>query len=164
MKIISLGALANWKQIAVLSFLSAAVVVSSVSAASANPFKKVSGKWRSVGATAILNGNKERIKCRASYQVPGKHVSLNLKCSGPGYLINVYVDASVKGGKVSGSWTETQFGKSGWLSGRASSKSSRLSFGGSSMKGSMSIALSSRKRHAIYINSNGNKVRIPLRR
>lgn len=135
-----------------------------IEAASANPFKKVSGQWRSAGATAIINGNKESIKCRASYSVPGRKVHLNLKCSGAGYFVNVSVNATVIGGKLKGSWSESQFSKSGWISGRASSASSHLSFGGSSLKGNMSVRLSSRSRHSIYINANGNKVSIPLRR
>ncbi|GJM02562.1 MAG: hypothetical protein DHS20C08_10630 [Rhodomicrobium sp.] len=142
----------------------AILTMGSINAASANPFKKVAGKWRSAGATAIIKGKKERIKCRASYSTPGRSLIMSLKCSGPGYFVNVSVDARVIGSKVKGSWSESQFGKSGWLSGRASSKSSNLSFGGSSTKGSMSLRLSSRSRHSIYIRSNGNRVSIPLRR
>lgn len=151
-------------KVVVMGVLALGVIISPLSAASANPFKKVSGKWRSAGATAIIKGNKERIKCRASYQVPGRNMSLNLKCSGPGYYLNVYVDARVIGSKVKGGWSETQFGKSGWLSGRASGKSSNLSFGGSAVKGSMSIAFRGRKRHSIYIRANGTRISIPFRR
>ncbi len=133
-------------------------------AASANPFKKVAGSWRSAGATAIIKGNKERIKCRAKYSVPGRSVNLNLRCSGPGYFINVSVNARVIGSKVKGSWSESQFGKSGWLSGRASSKKSSISFSGGGAKGHMSIRLNSGRRHSIYIRANGNRVSIPLRR
>lgn len=146
------------------SLLAFAITLSSAQAASVNPFKKVAGKWRSAGATAVINGNKERIKCRASYKVPGRSVGLSLKCSGPGYFINVRVDARVIGRKVKGSWSESQFGKSGWLSGRASRSSSSLSFGGSAIKGSMRISLKSGRRHSIYIRSNGSKISIPLRR
>jgi len=148
----------------IASLLAMAVSITFVGAASANPFKKVAGKWRSAGATAVIKGNKERIKCRASYNVPGRTVKLNLKCSGPGYFINVYVDGRVIGSKVKGSWRETQFGKSGWLSGRASSKSSNISFSGGGFKGGLSVRFSSSKRHAIYIRANGNRVSIPLRR
>lgn len=142
----------------------ASFTIGSMEAATANPFKKVAGKWRSAGATAIIKGNKERIKCRANYSTPGRSVNLNLKCSGPGYFVNVSVNAKVIGSKVKGSWSESQFSKSGWLTGRASSKSSNISFGGSSLKGSMSIRLSSKSRHSIYIRSNGNRISIPLRR
>ncbi len=148
----------------IASVLAMAVSITFVGTASANPFKKVAGSWRSAGATATIKGNKERIKCRARYNVPGRNVKLNLKCSGPGYFINVHVDARVIGGKVKGSWRETQFAKSGWLSGRASSKSSNLSFAGGGFNGALSIRLSSSKRHAIYIRANGNRISIPLRR
>ena len=147
-----------------LSVMALGLIVSSVSMAAANPFKKVKGNWRSAGATAIINGNKERVKCRARYSTPGRKVAFNLKCSGSGYFVNVSVNATVIGSKVKGSWSESQFSKSGWLSGRASSKSSNLSFGGSGLSGSMSISLSSRKRHSIYINANGTRISIPLRR
>lgn len=146
-----------------VALLSMGLMVGAAGAASANPFKKVKGSWRSAGATAIIKGNKERIKCRARYSVPGRNVKMNLKCSGPGYFINVSVDARVIGSKVKGSWYESQWGKSGWISGRASSKSSNLSFGGS-QKGSMSVRLSSGRRHSIYIRANGNRISIPLRR
>lgn len=138
--------------------------VSGVQSAVANPFKKVAGSWRSAGATAVIKGNKEAIKCRASYDVPGRTVAMNLKCSGPGYFINVNVDATVIGSRVRGSWRESQFSKSGSVSGRASNKSSRLTFVGSNLKGSMNISLSSGNRHTLYINSNGNRVTIPMRR
>ena len=152
------------RKIMLLGALTCGLVFSSAVSASANPFKKVAGSWRSSGATAIINGNKEAVKCRARYSVPGRNVSFNLKCSGPGYFVNVNVNARVIGGKVKGSWSESQFSKSGWLSGRASSKRSNLSFGGSGISGSMSISLSSRSRHAIYINANGTRISIPLRR
>lgn len=138
--------------------------VSGVQSAFANPFEKVAGSWRSAGATAIIKGNKEAIKCRARYDVPGRTVALSLKCSGPGYFINVSVDARVIGSRVRGSWNESQFSKRGSVSGRASNRSSRLTFVGSNLKGSMNISLTSGKRHTLYINSNGNRVIIPMRR
>ncbi len=140
-----------------------ALSVTSANAAS-NPFKKLSGSWRSSGATAIIKGNKERVKCRAKYSVPGRNVSISLKCSGPGYFINVRVKARVIGKKVKGSWSESQWGKSGWVSGRASSRSSSMSFAGGGVNGNISISLSSRSRHRIHIRANGNRVSIPLRR
>lgn len=150
-------------KLALTAMLAGLVGFAGVNAAAANPFKKVSGSWRSAGATAVINGNKERIKCRASYNTPGRSLKMTLKCSGPGYFINVSVDARVIGSKVKGSWYESQFSKSGWISGRASKSRSNLSFGGG-IKGSMSVRLNSRSRHSIYIRSGGNRVSIPMRR
>lgn len=135
----------------------------SAGAAVANPFKKVKGSWKSKGATVVINGNKEGITCRAKYKVPGRKVFLNLKCSGPGYFINVDVDARVIGRKVKGNWSEKQFGKSGWVSGKASRKSSNLSFGGG-LSGNMTVVLTSGRRHTLHISANGAKARIPMRR
>lgn len=150
-------------KLALTAILAGLVALSGANAAFANPFKKVSGNWRSAGATAVINGNKERIKCRASYTTPGRTLIMNLKCSGPGYFINVSVDARVIGSKVKGSWREAQFSKSGWISGRATKSRSNLAFGGG-VKGSMSVRLNSRSRHSIYIRSGGNRVSIPMRR
>lgn len=134
------------------------------SAHAGNPFKKVSGNWRSAGATAIVSGNRERIKCRARYRVPGNKVGLSLKCSGPGYFINVRVSARVNGGGVKGSWSESKYAKSGSLNGNAGKFSSSLSFWGGGVSGSMNIKFKSRRRHTLVINAAGNKVIIPLRR
>ncbi len=144
----------------VFSFM---LAVNSASAAS-NPFKKVKGSWRSAGATAIVSGNRERIRCRASYRTPGNKVGFTLKCSGPGYFINVRVNARVNGGNVQGSWSESKYAKSGGLSGSASNKHSSLGFWGGGISGNMSISLTSSRRHRIVINAAGNKVVIPLRR
>ncbi len=133
-------------------------------ASAKNPFKKVAGSWRSAGAVATISGNRERVKCRARYKVPGKKVSLALKCSGPGYFINVRVSAGVNGGSVSGSWSESKYAKSGSLNGSASKFKSNLSFWGGGVSGSMSISLKSSRRHRMVIHAAGNKIVIPLRR
>ena len=136
----------------------------SASASAANPFKKVAGSWRSAGAVATISGNRERVKCRARYKVPGKKVAFSLKCSGPGYFINVRVNARVNGGSVSGSWSESKYAKSGSLNGQASKFRSNLSFWGGGISGSMSISLKSSRRHTMVIHAAGNKIVIPLRR
>ena len=133
-------------------------------AASANPFKKVAGSWRSAGAVATVSGNRERIKCRARYKVPGKKVGFTLKCSGPGYFINVRVSARVNGKSVSGQWSESKYAKSGSLNGSASRKSSSLSFWGGGISGSMYINMKSSRRHTMVIHAAGNKIVIPMRR
>ncbi len=136
----------------------------SVAASAKNPFKKVSGSWRSAGAVATISGNRERVKCRARYKTPGNKVAMSLKCSGPGYFINVRVNARVNGGSVSGSWSESKYAKSGSLNGNASKFKSHLSFWGGGVSGSMSISLKSSRRHRMIIHAAGNKIVIPLRR
>lgn len=133
-------------------------------AASANPFKKVAGNWRSAGATATISGNRERIKCRARYKVPGKKVGFTLKCSGPGYFINVRVSGRVNGSSVSGQWSESKYAKSGSLNGSATKKSSSLSFWGGGVSGNMYISFKNSRRHTMVINAAGNKIVIPLKR
>lgn len=141
--------------------------IQSANHAHANPFKKVAGKsWRSTSATAKLSGGVDKLKCGARYKVSGDNTNFNLKCSGPGYFVNIVANFVIKAGKIKrGSWTEYSFGKKGWLSGRASKSSAFVKFRGSDVGGSMSVSLKSSRRQYINISSkDGTKIRISLRR
>lgn len=103
-----------------LTFAAVAFFVASTSAsyAQSGPFAGLSGNWSGGGTVTLDDGSRERIRCRASYQVAGPRMTMNLTCASDAYKFNLSADVVDEGGAVSGSWTEASRNVSGTLHGR----------------------------------------------
>ena len=90
-------------------------------AAMMSPFRAMAGSWSGGGTLSMANGEQERLRCRASYDVAGsgEALNLNLKCASASYNFDLTSEAQYRGGAISGSWTEASRNASGSLSGRA---------------------------------------------
>ena len=84
------------------------------------PFSSFEGNWTGAGTISIDNGTKERLRCRAHYDVGGGGTTLaqNLTCASDSYKFNVVSNVREEGGSISGSWSETSRGADGRISGR----------------------------------------------
>ena len=69
---------------------------------------------------SMANGEQERLRCRASYNVAGAGNALNLdlRCASASYRFDLTSQAEDRGGAISGSWSEASRNASGTLSGR----------------------------------------------
>jgi hypothetical protein len=92
---------------AVAGFLGLAALSGSVEASS-SPFTAMSGSWSGAGVITMASGTKERIRCRAKYDVDGggSNVDLTLRCASDSFNFELQSNASHSNGAVSGTWSE----------------------------------------------------------
>ena len=103
-----------------LAFGVAAFFVAStaIGHAQSGPFAGLAGSWSGGGTITLDDGSRERIRCRASYQVAGANMTMSLTCASDAYKFNLGANVVDQGGQVSGNWTESSRGIAGTLSGR----------------------------------------------
>jgi hypothetical protein len=89
--------------------------------ASGSPFNAMSGSWAGGGTITMASGSKERIRCRARYDVAGggANVDLTLRCASDSYNFELQSNATHSNGAVSGTWAETTRHVGGNLEGSA---------------------------------------------
>jgi hypothetical protein len=86
--------------------------------AQSGPFAGMAGTWNGSGTITLDDGSKERIRCRATYQVGGPKMTMALTCASDAYKFALEANVVDQGGVVSGNWTETSRNVSGNLQGR----------------------------------------------
>ena len=71
-----------------------------------SPFTAMSDSWSGSGTITTSNGNKERIRCRAKYDVDsaGSSLDLMLRCASDSYNFELQSNATHANGAVSGNW------------------------------------------------------------
>ena len=87
----------------------------------AGPFASFEGNWTGNGTISVANGSKERLRCRAHYDVGGggNSMSQNLTCASDSYKFNVVSNVTAgPGGTISGDWSETSRNASGHITGK----------------------------------------------
>lgn len=105
------------------NFMRAAIVAASIGlpgAAFADGFNALAGAWSGGGTIQMANGNTEKLRCRANYNVGGGGASLtqDLRCASDSYRVDIQANVALNGSAVVGTWTETSRGVSGRVSGR----------------------------------------------
>jgi len=92
------------------------------SAEAASPFRAMAGSWAGGGTLSMQNGEQERLRCRAAYDVGGggEQLRLNIRCASDSYNIDLSSDVAYRGGTISGQWSEASHNASGTIEGRAS--------------------------------------------
>ena len=98
----------------------AAVFFASTAAghAQSGPFAGLAGNWSGSGTITLDDGSRERIRCRASYQVASFNMTMALTCASDAYKFNLSAQVVDQGGQVSGTWSEASRNISGSLQGR----------------------------------------------
>jgi len=96
----------------------------SAARAAANPFTGLAGSWSGDGTIKLASGDSERIRCRATYGVSegGLRLRQDLRCASDSYKFNVEseITYNASAGIVSGTWAETNYSSSGFLTGTLS--------------------------------------------
>ena len=83
-----------------------------------DPFAGMSGTWTGPG-TITVSGSKERLRCRASYNVSnsGSTVDLTIRCASDSYKFDLQGGVNYANGAVTGTWSESAHGAAGTISG-----------------------------------------------
>lgn len=106
--------------IAILSIL--LVSASGSAMAQSAPFTGLTGSWTGAGTISLSDGSKERLRCKATYQVSGgeRRLLQSLRCASDSYRFDLNSDVVSQHGTIAGSWSETSRGISGSIAGRES--------------------------------------------
>lgn len=109
------------RKIALMSVLLQSI--SSAALAQSPPFAGLAGSWTGSGSISLSDGSKERLRCRATYQVSAGDARLqqSLRCASDSYRFELNSDLVSQQGTIAGTWSETSRGISGSLAGRARS-------------------------------------------
>src|SRR5689334_22683147 len=85
-----------------------------------SPFAQLEGSWSGAGTIDLANGQREPIKCRASYDVLENQnkLQLNLNCASESYKFDLRASAAYAAGSISGNWSEATRNAAGTLSGK----------------------------------------------
>ena len=118
-----------------------ALGASAAPAAPVSPFMPLAGTWSGGGTLSTSDGQQERLRCRASYDVAGSgaEVRLNLRCASPSYNFDLAGNASYNGGAITGAWTESTRNASGTISGQANGDHIQAAARGDSFSASLSL-------------------------
>lgn len=123
------------------------------------PFAGLSGSWSGSGTIVTANGDRERISCRATYNVGGGGTTLeqSLRCTSGSYNFVLNSTVSYHGGTISGSWTEVTRNASGAITGRASGGRIQALAQGPTFSASFNVVTRG-DRQSVTINAQGGDI------
>jgi len=110
-----------------------ALGLAGTASAAVSPFRTLAGSWAGGGVISLSNGEEERLRCRASYDVDG-------------------------GGEISGQWSEASRNASGTLEGRAAGDRIEAEARGQSFSANLSMTTRGR-RQTVSIRPHGTDIR-----
>jgi hypothetical protein len=125
------------------------------------PFRMLAGSWTGGGVVSLANGEQDRLRCRASYDVAGggEQLRLNIRCASDSYNIDLTSDvAYYRGGEISGEWSEANRNASGTLAGRAVGDRIEAEARGQNFTAGLSVTTRGR-RQTVSIRPEGSDVR-----
>jgi hypothetical protein len=125
-----------------------------------SPFRALAGSWNGGGTLSMANGEQQRLRCRAAYDVAGRGeaLRLNIRCASDSYNIDLASEVQYRGGAISGSWTESSHNASGSLSGRAAGDHIEAAAQGQNFAASLSLTTHG-NRQFVSIRPQGTEVR-----
>jgi len=126
------------------------VALATMPAHAASSLAGLNGYWSGGGKITPLKGGAYTVSCRATYKVAGSNLVQHLRCAGGDYKFSSSFTVTMRGSRISGSWTESTYSASGRMSGTASASSIRAAISGDKFSGRMSIRTSG-SRQSIYI-------------
>jgi hypothetical protein len=128
--------------------------------ADVSPFRAMAGSWSGGGTLSMADGQQERLRCRASYNVAGNgdEVRLNLRCASPSYNFDLASNVQYRGGAISGEWTEASRNASGTISGHASGDHVEAAASGQNFSANLSLTTRG-GRQTVSIRPQGGDVR-----
>lgn len=145
------------------ALVGAAVATLALSAAAqaqrGSPFNGLNGTWSGPGTISLNTGAKERIRCRATYNVAdaGVNLQLELRCASDSYKFELKSAVSHSDGNISGTWSEVTRGAIGTISG--TSKGNQINLRASSPVFSAQLAVNTHSnQQSISIQSPGSEI------
>ncbi len=127
--------------------------------AAEGPFSAFSGAWTGAGTVTVKNGSKERLRCKAHYEVSGNGDSLaqNLTCASDSYVFNVVSNVKAAGDAISGTWQETSRGANGQIVGHVDPKQISATVEGLGFTAGIAIAARAGKQ-SVNIRPTGTDI------
>lgn len=82
----------------------------------------MAGRWSGTGSMKPSDGPREKIHCKAAYDVkrPGKSMKLDLKCASDAYKLMLSADIEQDGANIFGNWFESEWRQGGKIVGTSS--------------------------------------------
>jgi len=140
--------------------LAALILAASPAAAAVSPFRAMAGSWSGGGTLSMANGEQQRLRCRASYDVAGRgdELSLNLRCASDAYNFDLTGNVAYRGGEISGQWSEATRNASGTIEGRANGDHIEAAARGQNFSANLSLTTRG-GRQTVSIHPQGGDVR-----
>ena len=131
-----------------LAFAAAAFFVASTGLghAQSGAFAGLAGSWSGGGTITLDDGSRERIRCRATYQVSGPNMTMTLTCASDAYKFNLLAAVVAQGGEVTGNWSETSRNVGGSIQGRGANGSFQVIAQAAGFSSSISLKTSGSKQ------------------
>jgi hypothetical protein len=128
--------------------------------AAVSPFRALAGSWAGGGVIDMANGEQERLRCRAVYDVDGSGsaMRLNLKCASDSYNFDLSGEVEYRGGAISGEWTEASRNASGTIEGRAAGDHIEAAATGPGFSANLSLTTRG-SRQTVTIRPQGSDIR-----
>jgi hypothetical protein len=125
-----------------------------------SPVRARAGSWSGGGVLSTADGQQERLRCRASYDVAGsgEQLRLNLRCASASYNFDLASQVQYSGGAISGEWTEASRNASGTIEGRAIGDRVEAAARGQSFSANLSLTTRG-NRQTVSIRPAGTDVR-----
>jgi hypothetical protein len=138
----------------------ALALAASPTQAAMSPFRAMAGSWSGGGVLSTADGQQERLRCRASYDVAGsgEQLRLNLRCASASYNFDLASQVQYSGGAISGEWTEASRNASGTIEGRAIGDRVEAAARGQSFSANLSLTTRG-NRQTVSIRPAGTDVR-----
>jgi hypothetical protein len=139
--------------------LLAAALLSSTALAASGPFANLAGAWSGGGTLTMANGETERLRCRATYNVgnAGTDLRLSLRCASQSYNFDLGSAVVYQGGRISGTWSEASRNASGTVSGRATADHVEAAASGQSFSANLSLTTRG-NRQTVSIRAPGTDI------
>ena len=123
------------------------------------PFAGLIGSWSGAGFIKLASGQRERLRCRANYNVGenGTRLQQSLRCASDSYRFDVNSNIVSEGGALTGSWSETSRNVSGSVTGRVNGGQIQARIDGAGF--SANLVVNTRgDRQFVTIQSPGHEV------
>lgn len=123
------------------------------------PFAGMAGTWTGGGTITTNNGNKERLRCRARYEVNGSGNGLkqDLRCASDSYRFDLSTTVNHSGGRITGNWSETSRNVNGNISGSVSGGQINARAESASLSALLSVTTRG-DRQTVNIRSPGSEI------
>jgi hypothetical protein len=128
-------------------------------ASAASPFRPFLGSWRGTGQITGMDGRREPISCRATYEGgDDRSLSQVLVCASDAFRLNIESNVTADGGGgLQGQWRETTRGVQGNLSGQIGSGDFEGQVEGPGFTAQISLRSNGRKQ-AVYIRPSAGDI------
>lgn len=106
-------------------------------------FNRLDGYWNGNGMIIFSGGERESLKCRATYfpSDQGRKLRQNIRCASPSYRVTASSDYENKDGDITGQWVETGFELTGNVTGKLKGNTLELFVKGQTFTADMSVTL-----------------------